>query len=219
MLDLTFNGHACVTLSDGERTVVCDPYRSGALGGRIRHAPVHAAADIVTVSHYHVDHSHVTSALGAPQVVDRSGTCRGIDFTVRPTYHDRCGGTRMGMTSMIAFPLGGLRIVHLGDIGCDLTDEDVRLLGPVDVLLWPVGDVYTLGPADAPGVLEALAPQVAIPLHFDNARCELGMQPIEALLPHLDAAGLTWTRAGQSTWSAADGLPQAPTVAVLEPAL
>lgn len=221
-MELTFNGHACVTVraADG-RVVVMDPYRSGAFGGRIAHAPLAEPADVVTVSHWHVDHSHVTSALGRqgalPPIVDTTRAAAGFEFTVRPTYHDREGGALMGMTGMLAFEVDGLRLAHLGDIGCDLTPDDVRALGRVDVLLWPVGGTYTLGPGDAPAVLAALRPRIAVPLHYDNARCTLGMAPIEALFPRLGDTARE--RRGVSVWDATSGVPAETTVVVLEPRL
>jgi L-ascorbate metabolism protein UlaG (beta-lactamase superfamily) len=216
-MELTFNGHACLTLKGrGGKVVLTDPYRSGAMGGRISHADVTCDADVVTISHYHVDHSHVTAALGTPSVVDRSGEAAGIHFEVIPTYHDRVLGTRMGMTSMVVFELDGLRIAHLGDIGCDLTASDVSRLGAVDVLIWPTGGVYTLGPEDAPKVLDILRPRVAIPVHFENERCRLGMAPVEALLPHVHHPIV---REGGSRWSSADGLPAAGEIRILEPLL
>ena len=218
-MKLTFNGHACVTLeaSDG-RVVVMDPYRSGAFGGKLSHAPVQVRADVVTITHYHVDHSHVGPELAdsdgvLPPVVDRSGRAAGFDFTVRTTYHDRVGGTHMGLTGMVSFEIDGLRVAHLGDIGCPLTAEDVAALGPIDVLLWPVGGTYTLGPEDAPMVLDALKPTLAIPLHFEHPRCQLGMAPVEALFEHVPGC----QRLGGSSVSTDEGLPEG--VVVLEPAL
>jgi L-ascorbate metabolism protein UlaG (beta-lactamase superfamily) len=222
-MELRFNGHACVTLraQDG-RVVVTDPYRPGAFGGKLCHAPVQEMTDVVTVSHYHIDHSHVTSDLCSqngvlPTIVDRSAQAEGFSFQMRTTYHDRVGGTRMGLTQMMVVEMDGLRVAHLGDIGCPLTPADVKALGPIDVLLWPVGDVYTLGPEDAPQVLEALSPKIAIPLHFEHERCQIGMKPVDALLPHV--RHLTVKRAGASHWSSRDGLPDKTQVLVLEPAL
>lgn len=219
---LTFNGHACTTIetSDG-RVVVTDPYLSGAFGGKLTHAPLKISADAVWVSHGHLDHCHVTPDLGPgdgsmPAIIDRSGSAAGIDFEVSSTYHDREGGTRMGMTGMVRFEVDGIRVAHLGDIGCDLTPEDVARLRPVDVLLWPVGGTYTLGPQDAQGVLDQLAPRLAIPLHFEHERCALGMEPVESLL---EAITVPWTRPGTHVWSSEDGLPEQTEVWVLEPAL
>ena len=221
-MKLTFNGHACTTIESADgRVVVTDPSLHGAFGGKLTHQPVKVSADAVWVSHGHLDHSHVTPDLGPgdgsmPTIVDRSGTAAGIDFEVFTTYHDREGGTRMGMTGMVRFELDGVTIAHLGDIGCDLTPEDVASLRPVDLLLWPVGGTYTLGPQDAQQVLEQLQPRLAIPLHFEHERCALGMEPVEALL---EAIEVPWSRPGGHVWTSERGLPEATEVLVLEPAL
>lgn len=223
-MDLTFHGHACLSLrAAGGFTVVTDPYRPGAFGGKIGHAPLRTAADVVTVSHYHVDHSHVTPDLAAPdgsmpEVVDHTSTARGLDVTVAFTYHDRAGGTRMGMNGMVAFTLDGLRVAHLGDLGRPVTAEEARALGPVDVLLFPAGGVYTLGPEDALALLASLRPRLAVPIHYENDRCRLGLAPVEALLAR-DLGPYAVARPGASSWSSAGGLPDEPTVLVLEPAL
>ncbi len=220
-MEIRFHGHACVSLrSASGRTVVMDPYRPGAFGGRLAHSPVRVAADVVTVSHHHVDHAHITSDLapaggGIPPVVDHSADVAGIAFRSRFTYHDRQHGTRMGMNAIISFEIDGLRVTHLGDIGCPLTPADVSAIGPVDVLIMPVGGIYTLGPEDAPQLLAALSPRLAIPVHYDNARCHLGMAPIEALAPHLGRPPL---RPGVHSWEAGQGLPGACEVMILEPA-
>ena len=138
-MELTFHGHACVSLRGNTGTVVMDPYKSGALGGAIGFAPVKAQADWVTVSHYHTDHAYISPDLGSPVVVDQTAGFDRIDFTGRSTYHDRFYGTKMGLTTMFSFEFDGLRIAHLGDIGCELTEEDVRTIGPVDILIFPVG--------------------------------------------------------------------------------
>jgi L-ascorbate metabolism protein UlaG (beta-lactamase superfamily) len=220
-VEICFHGHACVSLRGASGlTVVMDPYRPGAFGGRLAHTPVRVDAAVVTVSHHHADHAHVTHDLAGgrdrlPPVVDRPGEAAGLQFGTRFTYHDRACGTRMGMSAMITFELDGLRVAHLGDIGCPLTPDDVRAIGPVDVLIWPVGGVYTLGPEDAPSVLALLQPRLALPVHYDNARCQLGMAPIEALTPHLSRAPL---RPGTSRWHSGLGFPEDSSVVVLEPA-
>ncbi len=230
-MEITFHGHACLTVAGAgdPRRVVLDPYRPGALGGRIRHGRLVAQADVITVSHWHVDHSHISADLetpsgGRPPVVDRSGEAAGLRFDVRFTYHDRHHGTKMGLVGMVAFELDGLRVAHLGDVGCPISEEDARALGPVDVLIWPVGGVYTLGPDDAASVLEALRPRIALPVHYDNEGCRLGLATIDALEPALRSAGssVTVRRAGRSTWTSAGGLPArggAGEVLVLEPGL
>ena len=221
-MKLTFNGHACTTIESADgRVIVTDPYLHGAFGGKLTHAPLKVAADAVWVSHGHLDHSHVTPDLGPgdgslPRIVDRSCRAAGVDFEVVSTYHDREGGTRMGMTGMVRFELDGIHVTHLGDIGCELSPQDVARLRPVDVLLWPVGGTYTLGPEDAAHVLGLLKPRLAIPLHFEHERCALGMEPVESLLKELQ---VPWSRPGTHHWSSESGLPERTEVLVLEPAL
>ena len=199
-----------------------DPYRSGALNGAIRHAPVECTADIVTISHYHVDHSHigpglVNAAGQRPTVVDSSCEAHGLTFEGRTTYHDCMLGAHMGLSTMFVVELDGLRVAHLGDIGCPLCAADSQFLTGVDVLLWPVGGTYTLGPKEAQALLDIVKPRVAIPLHFENERCTLGMEPIEALGPAL-RDGLT--RPGHTSWESSSlGSDETTQVVALEPAL
>ena len=120
----------------------------------------------------------------------------------------------MGLTTMTSFQFDGLRVAHLGDIGCDLTPEDVRALGPVDVLIFPTGGTYTLGSADAPSILDALSPRLAIPVHYECAGCQLGLEPVEALHTHVGG----FERPGTSHWVSYQGLPSKTEVLVLEPA-
>jgi L-ascorbate metabolism protein UlaG (beta-lactamase superfamily) len=59
-----------------------------------------------------------------------------------------------------------VHICHLGDLGHLLTDEQLVELGPVDVLLVPVGGETTLTPAEAAEVVAQVGPKIVIPMHF-----------------------------------------------------
>lgn len=218
-MELTFLGHACVAAraSDGT-TVVMDPYLPGAFDGALSFSPVAVRADVVTVSHYHLDHSHVSADLGAPTIVDLAGEAAGLTFRARPTYHDREGGARMGLTTIFAFEMDGVRICHLGDMGCPPTADDAAAVGPVDLLVFPVGGTYTLGPDDAPTVLDVFQPRLALPVHYEGPKCRLGLAPLDTALAALEDAGWPVVRPGSSTWSSDQGLPARPTVWALLPA-
>lgn len=218
-MELTFLGHACVAAraTDGT-TVVMDPYLPGAFDGALTFAPVAVPAHVVTVSHYHLDHSHVSPNLGAPIVLDQAGEAAGLTFRARPTYHDREGGARMGLSTIFAFEMDGVRICHLGDMGCPPTGADANSVGPVDVLVFPVGGTYTLGPEDAPEVLRIFQPRLAIPVHYEGPKCHLGLASLDAALTTLEEAGWPVRRPATSTWESAAGLPEQTTVWALEPA-
>jgi len=218
-LRLTFLGHACVAARAANgTTVVMDPYLPGAFEGALSFAPVDVRADVVTVSHYHLDHSHVSPDLGAPVVLDQAGEAAGLTFRARPTYHDREGGARMGLTTIFTFEMDGVRVCHLGDMGCLPTAADAEAVGPVDVLILPVGGTYTLGPDDAPAVLRAFQPRLALPVHYEGPKCHLGLASLDEALAPLEAAGYPVQRTSASTWTHAGGLPERTTVLALQPA-
>ena len=62
--------------------------------------------------------------------------------------------------------LGGKTLYHAGDTAL-LTDMTL-LKGTVDLALLPIGDNFTMGPADAAKAVEFIEPKVVIPIHYDT---------------------------------------------------
>ena len=165
-------GHACFLLtSEGGLRIITDPYTPGVYG--LDYAPPSERADIVTVSHDHADHNNVAAVKGSPQVVKGSGIqeVKGIQFSGVATAHDPSGGKERGPNTIFTFTLDGVTVCHLGDLGHSLDDQTVAEIGPVDVLLIPVGGNFTVDAIIASEVCERLKPKVCIPMHFSNRRC------------------------------------------------
>jgi L-ascorbate metabolism protein UlaG (beta-lactamase superfamily) len=146
---------------------------------------ISVSADLVLLSHFHNDHTQVNvvenikKAKVLTGLKDEKGDGRRIewntvderlkDVRVRTvgTYHDNVGGMMRGKNGVFVFDVAGLRIVHLGDLGHALTPEQLRRIGPVDVLMIPVGGVYTLNGSDAKAVVEQIKPKrYVIPMHY-----------------------------------------------------
>ena len=69
--------------------------------------------------------------------------------------------------SVFIFEVEGLRIVHLGDLGHALSDDQIQQIGPVDVLMIPVGGVFTLNGDRAKEVMAQLKPRrIVVPMHY-----------------------------------------------------
>jgi L-ascorbate metabolism protein UlaG (beta-lactamase superfamily) len=82
-------------------------------------------------------------------------------------YHDNAQGSEKGKNAVFVVEADGIRFVHLGDLGHLLTKEQVKEIGPADVLMIPVGGVYTLNGTDAKEVVAALKPKKYIlPMHY-----------------------------------------------------
>src|SRR5947207_14950640 len=82
-------------------------------------------------------------------------------------YHDSTQGMERGKCAVFILEMDGLRFVHLSDLGHPLSAEQVKKIGPVDVLMIPVGGVYTLNGSEAREVVNQLKPrQYIIPMHY-----------------------------------------------------
>jgi len=82
-------------------------------------------------------------------------------------YHDNAEGMNRGKNAAFVVDLDGWRICHLGDLGHKLTAQQLKKIGPVDVLMIPVGGIYTLNGAEAQDVVEQIRPKEYIfPMHY-----------------------------------------------------
>ena len=66
-------------------------------------------------------------------------------------------------------------MAHLGDLGCELTDEQMGQLYQVDALLIPVGGVYTLDAAQAAQLTVDLDARHTIPMHYKSVESEFDL--------------------------------------------
>ncbi|GMV44272.1 MAG: hypothetical protein AMXMBFR64_59880 [Myxococcales bacterium] len=188
MITLRWHGHAAFTVTAGALRVLVDPYRPGALGGRFRLPPIEEPADLVLITHWHEDHSWVGGAQRGALVADTTGEWLGVPVTAVAAFHDREGGARMGLTRMLAFSLGGLRVAHLGDIGVPPTDAQWEALGPVDVLLVPAGGTWTIDPAEAVAVAVRSGASWVVPMHVANPSIDLALAPVEDFIAAWEGA-------------------------------
>lgn len=173
---LRWLGHAMFLIeSPGGIRVAIDPY-PGSMG----YGPHGIGAHVVAVSHEHFDHNAVAEVEGDPLVL------RGLDpngkwtrltrevgdvrlAAIAGTYHDDKHGAGRGRNTLWSVETGGVRLLHLGDLGHVPTPAVTAAAGRVDVLLVPVGGVYTLDAAGAGQAVERLAPRVVIPMHYRTA--------------------------------------------------
>ena len=155
-MKITYHGHSCFTLQSGGCTIAIDPYDDHVPG--YRHLQLKANA--VFCSHGHSDHSWVQ----AVQIEEREG----CPFTVTEIegFHDDAGGAKRGPNTMRIFEAEGLKVAHLGDIGCLPPAEDLEKLKGLDACLVPVGGFYTIDARQAKELMDLLQPRVVSPMHF-----------------------------------------------------
>ena len=76
------------------------------------------------------------------------------------------GGALRGTNTIHILAAEGLRVVHLGDLGHELSGEQLAPLRGCDALLIPVGGFYTIDAETAKRVADAIAPRVIVPMHY-----------------------------------------------------
>jgi L-ascorbate metabolism protein UlaG (beta-lactamase superfamily) len=155
-------------------------------------------ADAVLFSHLHNDHTQkevfenhkdknfkVISGLttkGRPDWARIDEKFKEFHIRTVGTYHDDVEGMKSGKNAVFILEVDGWKIVHLGDLGHRLTPAQVKKIGPVDVLMIPVGGVYTLNGSEAKEVQAQLKPrEYVIPMHYGNIRYD-DLLPVDEFL-------------------------------------
>ena len=87
-----------------------------------------------------------------------------------------------GKNAVFVFETGGITVVHLGDLGHLLDDEQIKAIGRTDVLLLPVGGLYTIDAAQAKAVVNQLKPKIVIPMHYKTDKAGFPIEPVDPFL-------------------------------------
>jgi L-ascorbate metabolism protein UlaG (beta-lactamase superfamily) len=178
-------GHSCflITTERGVR-ILTDPFDE-TVG-----YPVPAVeADIVISSHDHFDHNHTQAITGSPKVINAVGSFYEADVPITgiKTYHDEVMGKKRGQNVVFVIEADDMRICHLGDLGHLLDDKTVGKIGPVDILLIPVGGTYTIDAEAAVKVSAQLNPRLIIPMHFKTPATDFPITGVDLFLGKLGA--------------------------------
>jgi len=218
-MKIKWYGHAAFLItSDQGAKIMIDPYEPGAFGGQLSYDKIKDQVDIVLTTHDHADHNYTKDLPGTPQIVKGSGskTAKGISMKGISTYHDPSQGSERGANTIFTLKIDNIQLCHLGDLGHLLSDKELAEIGPVDILLIPVGGFFTIDPKEATRVAEQIKPKILIPMHFKTAKCGFPIAPVEDFLK-----GKTNTKrpkASEATFDKAT-LPQQMEIVILEHAL
>ncbi|MCD8485073.1 MBL fold metallo-hydrolase [Candidatus Woesebacteria bacterium] len=167
-MDIQYVGHSCFRLRGKEGIVITDPFQSS-----VGFSMPALRADVVTLSHDHGDHNHAdgvkaTASRENPFVIREAGEYEvgGITVFGYPSWHDDQKGEERGRNIMYSIFLDDVHVLHLGDLGHKLDQKTIEAIPAVDVLLCPVGGIYTINAKVASEVISSLEPATVIPMHY-----------------------------------------------------
>ena len=187
-MELQFLGHACFLLTDGTYRVLTDPFLTGNPLAAV--SADEAAADFIFVTHGHSDHTGdavsiarrtgatvcctvdladgVFSPAGVRVQVGNLGGRIPMPFGSAKFFQAIHGSGVPGCLSCgFIFEMGGKKIYHAGDTAL-MTDMALLADEDIDVALLPIGDVFTMGPADALRAVKMIRPKLTVPMHYDT---------------------------------------------------
>ena len=187
MMKMKYLGHACFLLDDGSFKVIVDPFLTG--------NPMAAcSADEVEVDYIFVTHGHGDHLGDAVDIARRTGATIVTTVDLAETLRDKgvklvdgnIGGTIQfpfgsaryfqaihgsgapgTLSSGFVFDMGGKKIYHAGDTAL-MMDMQLLAYDELDAALLPIGDFYTMGPADAARAAQMIKAKVTIPMHFST---------------------------------------------------
>jgi L-ascorbate metabolism protein UlaG (beta-lactamase superfamily) len=196
MPKLTFIGHSAFLLEDGEGNIVAiDPFITGNPAATISADDV--APNTILITHGHNDHvgdavelakRHKPKVItivelgdwlelqGVPNVVGinhggstafSGGTVKVVPAWHSSSYWDGEKLVGIGVPAGLVVRFGGRTFYFAGDTALF---GDMRLIGDegIDVAILPIGDHFTMGPADAARAAEFVGAKTVIPCHFNT---------------------------------------------------
>lgn len=142
------------------------------------------SADVVTISHPHPNHAALDGIPSGFRVVRGPGEYEiaGVFVTGVQTFPDKDQGATRPANTVYVVELDELVICHLGDLGAPLSEEQSSRIGPVDVLLVPVGGGPTLDAASAVEVIGQIEPAIVVPMQYATAQGDGDREPLERFL-------------------------------------
>jgi L-ascorbate metabolism protein UlaG (beta-lactamase superfamily) len=179
-----------------------------------------AEADLLLVTHDHLDHNGVEAVGGDPVVLTKAGTHESpLGGVVGiASEHDAVAGTQRGPNTIFRFSLDGTTVAHFGDFGQPaLRAEQREALGEVDVLILPVGGGPTIAPDAAAELVREVQPALVVPMHYRTPNGLDFLDPPDGFLEAIDGARVLRLETSEAELEPLLGSRDDPVVAFLAP--
>ena len=188
MIKLKYNGHANISLTKDNVTILIDPFFTDNPVNKTN--PKEVTCDYILVSHAHFDHigdaieiakrnnaTIITTAEIANMVESKGCNAHSMNIggkfnfefgsvKVTPAMHS--AGIEGGMACGFIINFYGKTIYFAGDTALFGDMELIGRLNNIDYALLPIGDNFTMGPEEALEAVKVIKPSIVIPIHYNT---------------------------------------------------
>ena len=183
-MKITWAGQSCFQISASSNkevsaNIVIDPFSD--IGLKMPNFD----ADILLSTHGHEDHNNFKAVKGNPFLIEGSGEyeVKGVFIKGIDSFHDDSEGKERGKNTIYTIEAEDMKVCHLGDIGQkQLTDDQLEKIGHVDILMIPVGGVYTIDSSEAQKIIGQIEPKVVIPMHYELPGLKIKLDDVSKFL-------------------------------------
>ncbi len=170
-MDIIWHGHSFFEIgvkspndSNQKIKIAIDPFDKN-----IGIYPKRVLADILLISHYHYDHSNKDAVKGDYFIIDQPGQYEVKNIMIKGvnSFHDNKLGQERGLNVFYIIQAEDIKICHLGDFGqSEFSTEQKKELIDIDILMLPVGGVFTISGEKAAKLVFEIEPKIVIPMHY-----------------------------------------------------
>ncbi len=187
-MEIFWRGHSCFSIlikqnKEENIKIVIDPFDES-IGLPLREEE----ADILLISHNHPDHNNTKIIKDEPFKIEGPGEyeIKGIYIEGIEAFHDNKKGKERGKVTIFTIEGEQIRLCHLSDIGQkELTDQQLEKIGEVDILMVPVGGIYTISPKEAVDIISQIEPKIVIPMHYFLPKMKIKLEKVDKFLKEM----------------------------------
>lgn len=185
-MDINWYGQSCFRIKGKNASIVIDPFDPETTGLKL---PKDMEAQVLLLTNSHHNHNNISAVSGNPLIISGPGEYEisGVSVVGVGSYHDDSEGTERGKNTIYRILIDGINVVHLGDLGHVLSEEQLAQIDATDILLIPVGGKYTIDSEAAAKVVAQMESRIVIPMHYQIPGLKSELESADPFLKEMGA--------------------------------